>query len=70
MIKSISNTSLQEINLHEKLLDRNSNLSNNSNQKNTNVTISIGKIIKNTTIILVLTFLVGYIIFIIISYYN
>jgi len=62
MIKSISNTSLQEINLHEKLLDKTNNTNNNETNSE-----KISKIIKYTSFIVVVGFLIGYLIFIAIS---
>ena len=63
MIKSISNTSLQEINLQEKLLDKNTN-----NQTNQNKNEKIKICIKYVFVLLGISFFVGYLIFIFISY--
>lgn len=65
MIKSISNTSLQEINLHEKLLVKNTNINNETNQ---NKNEKIKMCVKYIIIVVGISFLVGYSIFIFISY--
>jgi len=58
MLKSISDTSLKEMNLGEKLLDRNKNVENENGKK----------ILKTVLLIFGILFVVGYLIFIIISY--